>query len=186
MAQMLAALLATALIQVLYVLLRSKFFAMFRIIIIQNAFSLPLLLLSWTGCPWRATRQDWHIRRQLSGGKEFHRPVETFCTVLNVKKRVPSTYLLDFGNTAFPTLIAVNSANICICNEKNMYGTFRPASASKVVATIGVQNNVPGGIGTVMWCWKDDKGNDYTYQVHDVHYFSSSLVNILDITAFAK
>ena len=99
---------------------------------------------------------------------------------------MPSSDLLDFDNTAVPTVIADNSANICICNDKNMYETFRPASVSKVVATIGGQNNVLGGIATIMWCWKDDKGKEHTHRIHNVHYFSSSQVNILGITAFAK
>ena len=35
---------------------------------------------------------------------------------------------------AVPTVISDNCANVYICSDKNMYKTFRPASASKVVA----------------------------------------------------
>ena len=124
MMQMLVVLLATALIQVLCVVLRSKLFAMIRIILIKNVFSLPMLLLSWIRHPPRAACQARHIRRRSSGGRKFHRSAGAFCTVFNVDKRVPSTELLDFDDTAVPTVIADNSANICICNDNNMYETF--------------------------------------------------------------
>jgi hypothetical protein len=44
-----------------------------------------------------------------------------------------------------------------------MYESLQQASASEDVATIGGQHNVQGGIGTVIWCWKDNKDVQYTY-----------------------
>ena len=62
-------------------------------------------------------------------GKNSTDQQEKFVLFFNVNKRVPSTYLLDFDDTAVTTVIADNPENICICNDKNMYETFRPASA---------------------------------------------------------
>ena len=65
-------------------------------------------------------------------------------------------------------------------------GTISPANTSKVVATIGGQVNVPAGIGTVTWSWKDDSDIVHTHFIEQVHYFPGSPVNILGITAFGK
>ena len=107
------------------------------------------------------------------------------CTVFNVDKRVPSTFLCDFEDTSGPTVICDNSANIHICNDSNLFKSMVPADASKVVATIGGQCNFPKGIGTVTWTWTDNIGHEHTFDVEGVHYFPSSPVNILGVTAFA-
>ena len=60
------------------------------------------------------------------------------------------------------------------------------ASINKVVATIGGQVNFPAGIGTVKWSWRDELGEVHTHLIENVHYFPSSPVNILGITAFGR
>lgn len=124
------------------------------------------------------------IRRRSPRSRSSRR--KAYCTVFNVDKRVPDTSLLDFDDTAVTTIICDNSANIHICNDRNMFSSMTAATASKVVATIGGKVNIPAGIGTVTWSWKDDLGVVHSYKIDNVHYFPASPVNILGVTAFAR
>jgi len=144
----------------------------FRLMIIQIYGSRP----RWSG----------HIRRRLSRKKRFRGISATYSTVSNVNKQIPGTFLVGFDNTAAATIICDNSANIHICNGRNMFETLVAASASKVVATIGGQVNVPAGIGTVIWSWKDDKNETHTHRIENMHYFPTSPFNIPGITALGS
>ena len=135
---------------------------------------------TWTEPP---PRKRFRIHRRSKRGKRFRRFAH--CTVFNVDKRTPSTFVTDFGDTPGATIICNNSANIHICNDANLFKSMLPADASKVVATIGGQCNFPKGIGTVTWTWTDDEGTEHTFDVDGVHYFPRSPVNILGVTAFA-
>ena len=99
---------------------------------------------------------------------------------------MPVTYLVDFDNTAAATIFCDNSANIHICNDKSMFESIVSAITSELVATIGGQINVPAGIGTATWSWKDNLDIVHTHHIEQVHYFPGSPVNILGITAFGK
>ena len=46
-------------------------------------------------------------------------------TVFNVDKRVPSTYLVGFDETAFATIIFDNSVNTHICNDRKVLDPFK-------------------------------------------------------------
>ena len=154
--------------------------------VIANIISLPRRTIRWiilkssNSIPVR-TR---HIRKRSSRRQKFRR--HAHCTAFNVDKRVPSTYLVDFDDSAIATIICDNSANIHICNDRNMFASMTAASVNKVVATIGGQVNFPAGIGTVKWSWRDELGEVHTYLIKNVHYFPSSPVNILGITAFGR
>ena len=96
----------------------------------------------------------------------------------------PLTHLVDYNETATTTILCANSANIHICNNRNMFESMNTVSTAKLVATIGGQVNFPAGIDTVIWSWRDDNGDLCTHTIKDVHYFPSLPVNILGITAF--
>ena len=64
-------------------------------------------------------------------------------------------------------------------------GDLKPVTNS-AVATIGGTDNIPEGIGTVEWTWRDDDGKVHTYRLDDVYYFPDSPVNLLSVTEFAK
>ena len=53
------------------------------------------------------------------------------------------------------------------------------------IATIGGAKNSAAGMGTTLWRWKDDGGNQHTIDVKNVLYFPKSPVNILSITSLA-
>ena len=151
------------------------------------AVSIPKRLSCWmTSCLSSSNlKHSRHIRRRSSRRRKFRRCVFN-CTAFNVDKRVPSTYLIDFDDSAVATIICDNSANIHICNDRNMFESMATANVNKVVATIGGQVNFPKGIGTVKWSWRDELGDVHTHRIEQVHYFPSSPVNILGITAFGR
>ncbi len=105
--------------------------------------------------------------------------------VFNVNKRIPDVLLQSFSDTNVGTIICDNSANVHICNDKEMFIDLQPPSANSVVATIGGQNNSPQGKGTVRQSWKDNEGQTHSFHIRDVYYFPGSPINILGITTFA-
>ncbi len=54
------------------------------------------------------------------------------------------------------------------------------------MATIGGKENLPSGIGTVKWTWKDNNRRPHTHLVRNDLYFPHLPVNILSITSFAN
>ena len=154
--------------------------------IIANLISLPRRITRWIilKSSNSISMRTRHIRRRSSRRQKFRRHVH--CTAFNVDKRVPSTFLVDFDDSAIATAICDNSANIHICNDRNMFVSMVAASVNKVVATIGGQVNFPAGIGTVKWSWRDELGEIHTHLIKNVYYFPSSPVNILSITAFGR
>ena len=73
-----------------------------------------------------------------------------FTSVYNVDDKVNQSN----GNCLFDTdasfVVCDNSANTHICNNKEMFVTFKK-TMSGMVATIGGKLNRPEGIGTVKW-----------------------------------
>ena len=67
-----------------------------------------------------------------------------------------------------------------------MFESLVAASASKLVVMIDGQVNVPAGIGTVIWSWKDDKNETHNHRIKNVHFFPTSPVNIPGITDFGS
>ncbi len=55
------------------------------------------------------------------------------------------------------------------------------ADKNSIVTTIAGQVNIPQGVGTVKWSWKDNNGEIHTHLIEHVYYFPASL-----ITAFAR
>jgi len=118
------------------------------------AVSIPKRLSCWTTSCLSSSnlKHPRHIRRRSSRRRKFRRCVFN-CKAFNVDKRVPSTYLVDFDNSAVATIICANSANIHICNDRNMFESMATTNVNKVVAMIGEQVNFPKGVGTVKWSW---------------------------------
>ena len=56
---------------------------------------------------------------------------------------------------------------------------------SNVVATIGRNDPITKGIGTVIWSYTDDEGKLHTKKLNNVLYFPASPVNIPSATALA-
>ena len=83
------------------------------------------------------------------------------------------------------TIICDNSANVSICNDRNMFVGEMHKMMSHTVATIGGKGHHSSGIGTVKWSWSDDQGTVHEHLVKDVLYFPESPINILSVTAFA-
>ena len=106
-------------------------------------------------------------------------------TVLNVDKRVRTRDLLPY-DTDSTTMVRDNSANVHICNKRNMFVWEIRKCTNQGVATIVVKGHQPSGIGTVCWMWRDDSGKSHDYLVKDVLFSPHSPINILSVTCFAQ
>jgi len=84
----------------------------------------------------------------------------------------PLTWLISTILQLLQLFATIPPTYIHICNDKSMFESMVSASALKVVAIIVSQVNVPAGIGTVTWSWKDDSDVVHTQRVEQVHYFS--------------
>ena len=83
-------------------------------------------------------------------------------------------------------MVCDNSANVHICNKRNMFvGKIRKYT-NQGVATIGGKGHQPSGIGTVRWIWRDDSGKYHEYLVKDALFSPQSPINILSVTCFAQ
>ena len=82
-------------------------------------------------------------------------------------------------------MVCDNSANTHICNNRDMFVTFKETKVG-MVATIGVNLNKPAGIGTVKWTRKDDGGVVHTELLENVLYYPHSLINTIIVTELAK
>ena len=70
-------------------------------------------------------------------------------------------------DTDSTTMVCDNSANVQICNKRNMFvGEIRKCT-NQGVATIGGKGHRPSGIGTVRWIWREDSGKFHEYLVKD-------------------
>ena len=78
-------------------------------------------------------------------------------------------------------VVCNNSADTHICNNKDMFVTFKKTT-SGMVATIGEKNNRPKGMGTVVWKRKDDKRVSHTEQLENELCFPQSPINIMIVT----
>ena len=108
-----------------------------------------------------------------------------FTSVFNVDEKVKQCANNSIFDTDTNFIVCDNSANTHICNNRDMFVSFRPIS-SGMVATIGGKLNRPSGIGTVKWTWKDDNGVSHTQQLKDTLYFPKSPINIMSVTEFAR
>ena len=108
-----------------------------------------------------------------------------FTSVFNVDEKVKQCANNSLFDTDASFIVCDNSANTHICNNRDMFLSFRPIS-NGMVATIGGKLNRPSGIGTVKWIWKDDSGVPHTQELKDVLYFPKSPINIMSVTEFAK
>ena len=89
-------------------------------------------------------------------------------------------------DTDSSTMVCDNSANVNICNQRNMFvGDIRTVS-NQQVDTIGGKGHRPSGISTVKWIWHDEFGKSHKYFVDDVLFSPQSPINILSVTCFAR
>ena len=106
-------------------------------------------------------------------------------TFLNVDKRVRTRDLLPYDIDS-TTMVCDISANVHICNKRNMFvGEIRKCK-NQGVANIGGKGHQLSGIGTVCWIWRDNYGKSHEYLVKDALFFPQSPINILSVTCFAR
>ena len=106
-------------------------------------------------------------------------------TVLNVDERVRTRDLLPY-DTDSTTMVCDNSANVHICNKRNMFvGEIRKCT-NQGVATIGGKGHQPSGIETVRWILRDKSGRSHEYLVKDALFFPQSPIKIFSVTCFAR
>ncbi len=111
--------------------------------------------------------------------------LSVFNTVLNIDDITAQHSTINFDSDA-SLVICDNSANVHVCNDKNMFvSEIRPLQ-SHVVATIGGLENQAAGIGDIQWGWKDHSGQNHTYCIRNVLYFPKSPINMLSVTEFAN
>ena len=83
-------------------------------------------------------------------------------------------------------MVCDNSANVHICNKRNMFvGEIRKCT-NQGVATIGGKGHQPSGIGTVRWIWRDKYGKSHEYLVEDSLFPPQYSINIISVTCFAR
>lgn len=146
--------------------------------------------LLWNSNIVHPTLNRWSYfrrRRHHSHGKRrrYKWKRVAFTSVYNVDDKVKTSSMNSIFDTDASFVVCDNSANTHICNDKNMFVTFK-STTSGMVATIGGKMNKPSGIGTVEWKWKDDEGASHTERLEDVLYFPTSPINIMSVTAFAE
>ena len=137
-------------------------------------------------------KKNWHFEKQRHPKKTKKKrltsltsSLSVFTSVLNVDERCRSRDMLQH-DTDLSTMVCDNSANVHICNQRNMFvGDIRTVS-NQQVATIGGKGHQPSGIGTVKWIWRDNFGKSHEYLVDDVLFFPQSPINILSVTCFAR
>ena len=119
---------------------------------------IPLPLKLWT----------YYRKRKKHGKKKKGRTLwgrVAFTSTYNVDDKVNKSN----GNSIFDTdtsfVVCDNSANTHICNNKDMFVTFK--------ATTGGKLNQPAGIGTLKWTRKDDSGAVHTELLENTLYFPS-------------
>ena len=111
--------------------------------------------------------------------------LSVFASVLNVDERCRSRDRIHYDTDSY-TMVCDNSANVHICNRRNMFvGEIRKVS-NKEVATIGGKGHHPSGIGIVKWIWRDDSKKLHEYLFENVLFFPQYPMNILSITFFAR
>ena len=108
-----------------------------------------------------------------------------FISVYSVDNKVKQSDVICSFDTDADFVVRKNSADTHICNNKDMFVTFKETTSS-MVATIGSKLNRPEGTGTVEWKWRDDKGVTHTEQLENVIYFPQSPINIMSVTEFAR
>ena len=86
------------------------------------------------------SKRVWHKR------KKKKRTYHAHSTVLNIDKRLQDQSIkFDTGSS---TIICDNSANVHICNEKNMFTSPPRQTDQNYVATIGGAKNSAADMGT--------------------------------------
>ena len=92
----------------------------------------------------------------------------------------------QFFDSDSSSVVCDNSANVHICNNREMFvGEISPYDKMKV-ATIDGKGHSASGIGTVRWKWSDDNGKVHDIMVDNVLFFPQSPINILSVTSFAQ
>ena len=112
-------------------------------------------------------KYSWSKRKRKK--KKKRTPHHVHNVALNIDTRLQDGSL-NF-DTDSSTIICDNSANVHICNDKNVFIGDLRRTDQHYVATIGGNKNVAQGMGTVRWRWKDDTGKDHTFKAHNVLHF---------------
>ncbi len=84
------------------------------------------------------------------------------------------------------TVICDSSANVHICNDRNMFVGDIGKLEQHFVVTIGGNQNNASGISMVQWIWKDDTGKAHTFDVKDVLFPPSTPINIVSMMELAE
>ena len=121
--------------------------------------------------------------KRVSYKRKKRRTYHVYSTVLNLDKRLQDQSI-KFDTDSYK-IICDNSANVHICNDKNMFISPPRRTDQHYVATIVGAKNSAAGMGTARWRCKDDGGKQHTVDVENVLYFLQSPVNILSITSLA-
>ena len=111
-----------------------------------------------------------NLLRRLSDVSTTSDAASAFTTVLNIDQRsrkMGGSGMFSFDSDS-TTIVCDNSANVSICNTKSMYVGEMQHIHNTNVATIGGKGHPASGIGTVKWCWKDDKGIAHEFLVEGV------------------
>ena len=112
-------------------------------------------------------------RKKKNKKKNLNSPISllsAFASVPNVDERCRSRDTLHY-DTDYSTMVCDNSANVHICNQRNIFvGEIRKVS-NQQVSTIGGKGNQPSGIGTVKWIWREYPGKLHEYLVEYVLFF---------------
>ena len=122
------------------------------------------------------SRRVWHKRKNK---QTYH----AYSTVLNLEKRLQ--YQPIKFDTDSTTVICNNSANVHICNDKNMFISPPCWNDQNYITTIGDAKNSAAGMGTTRWSWKDYVEKQDKIDVQNILCFPQSPVNILSITSLA-
>ena len=104
----------------------------------------------------------WHKRKNK---QTYH----AYSTVLNIDKRLQDQSIKF--DTYSSTIICDNSANVHICNDKNMFISPPRWTDQHYIVTIGGAKNSAAGMGTTQLRWKYDIGKQHTIDINNFLYF---------------
>ena len=107
------------------------------------------------------------------------------CNVDDISARVGRGGYFSFDSDS-GSVVCDNSANVHICNDRNMFVGEISSLNDMKVATIGGHGHQASGMGTVKWKWFYDNGATHEFLIEDVLFFPESPINILSVTSFAR
>ena len=107
------------------------------------------------------------------------------CQVFESSEDLDSRLSAESFDSDGTICVVDNSANVHIWQQRSDFTSYSKIDDYNV-ATIGGENHLAHGIGTVQMTWTDDVGHKHKYSMINVLHFPDSPVNILSVTAFAN